>query len=247
MLTASFLFIIGLFCFIGTILSVIFTIISFANSKPSKYAWLIGFFVSLIGLILCIFLFVNKAVNKVQSLAENLETQMEETMQDFSDSLSKQMSNDIVISNNEHIKTLMSWNKDSLTYVPNQFYSYLGFQNYYRFPLKYPYSIHCSPFKDNGEMYNEKQVERFDENDNGEINVNIANISKLALDQNYILMEQLSIINNKAQKTYCLFNFNNEEQTIFTSTKELFKCARSKGYKGADTLMSIETYAKLFE
>lgn len=247
MLTASFLFILGLLCFVGVILSVIFTIISFANSKQGKYIWLASFFVCLIGLILSIFIFVNKAVNKVQSLAEGFETQVEESMRGMTDSLSKQLNNDVLIQNNEHIKTLMGWNKDTTTYIPNQFYSYLGFQNYYRFPLKFPYSIHCSPFKDNGELYNEKQVERFDENDNGEINMNVASISKLALDEHYLLLEQVNIINNKAQKTYCLFQFENEEQEIFTSTKELFKAARNKGYKGADTLMSIESYATLFE
>ena len=152
-----------------------------------------------------------------------------------------------MLQNNEHIKTLMSWTTDSATVIPNQFYSYLGFQNYYRFPLKFPYSIHCSPFKDNGELYNEKVVQRFDENDNGEINMNVASISKLALDENYLLIEQLNIINNKSQKTYCLFNFRSEEQTIFTSEKELFKIAQSMGFKGKQKLMSIEEYAKLFE
>ncbi len=157
------------------------------------------------------------------------------------------MNNDAILQNNEHIKTLMSWNSDSTMSIPNQFYSYLGFQNYYRFPLKFPYSIHCSPFKDNGELYNEETVQRFDENDNGEINMNVASISKLALDENYLLIEQLNIINNKSQKTYCLFNFNNQEQSIFTSEKELFKTALNKGFKGKQKLISIEEYALLFE
>lgn len=195
-LKAGLLIIFVFLCLVGVILTIVFTIIGFANSKPHKYSWLTAFFICLIGMIICIYLFINKAVNKIQSLTDEFGNQIEQSMQGISDSLSH--SNDALLQTNNHLQKLKSYDADSIT-VLNQFYTYLGFESYYRFPLRYPYSIHCSPFRDNGELYNEKNVIQFDINDNGESTTNILNISKLALDKNYLLLEQ-SITSTRSNK-----------------------------------------------
>lgn len=245
-LKAGMLIILGFLCLVGVILSIVFTIIGFANSKPHKYSWLTAFFVFLIGMIMCIFLFINKAVNKIQSLTDEFGNQIEQSMQGLSDSLSH--SNDALLQTNEHLQKLKSYDADSMT-VPNQFYTYLGFESYYRFPLRYPYSIHCLPFRDNGELYNEKNVIQFDINDNGESTTNILNISKLALDKNYLLLEQsiTSTRSNKVEKKYLLFSFDTEQKEEASSEKELLKLAKAKGFKGSNTLMTIEEYDLLFK
>lgn len=245
-LKAGMLIILGFLCLVGVILSIVFTIISFANSKPHKYSWLSAFFVCLIGMIMCIYLFINKAVNKIQSLTDEFGNQIEQSMQGLSDSLSH--SNDALLQNNEHLQKLKSYDADSII-VPNQFYTYLGFESYYRFPLRYPYSIHCSPFRDNGELFNEKNVIQFDINDNGESTTNILNISKLALDRNYLLLEQsiTSTRSNKIEKKYLLFSFDNDQKEEAFSEKELLKLAKSKGFKGSNSLMTIEEYDLLFK
>ncbi len=245
-LKAGMLIILGFLCLVGVVLSIVFTIIGFANNKPHKYSWLTAFFVCLIGMIMCIYLFINKAVNKIQSLTDEFGNQIEQSMQGFSDSLSH--SNDALLQTNSHLQKLKSYDADSII-VPNQFYTYLGFESYYRFPLRYPYSIHCSPFRDNGELYNEKNVNQFDINDNGESTTNILNISKLALDKNYLLLEQsiTSTRSNKVEKKYLLFSFDSEQKEEVSSEKELLKLAKSKGFKGSNTLMTIEEYDLLFK
>ncbi len=236
----------GLFCLIGTIISVIFTIISFANHKSSKYGWLTGFLVCLAGLILCIFIFVRKAVNKVENFANTLNSEMTSSMQDYSDSVA--FTSESFLQSNEQIRLLKTYYKDS-TSVPEQFYYYLGFENYYRFPLRYPYSIHCSPFKDAGELYNEIQVNRFDENDNGEIPTSIDKIDRLAFDQNYLLIDQKKTSTRSADFThhYMLFSFETQKTEEANSEKELLKLAKQKGYKGSDKLVTMETYGELFQ
>ncbi len=245
-LKAAMLIILGFLCLVGVVLSIVFTIIGFANNKPHKYSWLTAFFVCLIGMIMCIYLFINKAVNKIQSLTDEFGNQIEQSMQGFSDSLSH--SNDALLQTNAHLQKLKNFDSDSII-VPNQFYTYLGFESYYRFPLRYPYSIHCSPFRDNGELYNEKNVNQFDINDNGESTTNILNISKLALDKNYLLLEQsiTSTRSNKVEKKYLLFSFDSEQKEEVASEKELLKLAKSKGFKGSNTLMTIEEYDLLFK
>ena len=95
-LTAALLIGLGILCLIGTVISLIFGIIAFANNKSNKFVWLTSFFCLLVGLIICIFLFVRKAVNAVQNLAENAIGQFE----NFGDSLSRIESIDTHQANN---------------------------------------------------------------------------------------------------------------------------------------------------
>lgn len=245
-LSAGTLFLLSFLCLVGVILAIVFTIIGFANNKTHKYSWLAAFFVFLFGMIFCIYTLVNKAVTKIQRVTDEFGNQIEQTMQDFSDSLAH--NNDGLLQSNEHLKTLKRYTADSI-FTPNQFYTYLGFESYYRFPLRYPYSIHCSPFRDNGELYNEKNVEKFDVNDNGEIALGITHISKLALDKYFALLEQSITSNrsNKIEKHYVLFSFETEKKEEVANEKELMKLAKSKSYRGSSQLMSIEEYDALFK
>jgi hypothetical protein len=92
-------------------------------------------------------------------------------------------------------------------------------------------------------------VIQFDINDNGESTTNILNISKLALDKNYLLLEQsiTSTRSNKVEKKYLLFSFDTEQKEEASSEKELLKLAKAKGFKGSNTLMTIEEYDLLFK
>lgn len=245
MSTTSLLIIIIL-SLIVLVVSIVYMSISFSNKKAYRFGWLFSVVISFLSLIVCVNFLINNTVNKFQSFTQNLETQVQESMRGIADSLSKQQYNDSAIYKNKHIQQLIRWENDTTQQVPPPFYSYLGFDSYYRFPLKHPYSLHCSPFKDDAELYNELNVERFDQNDNGEINMNLAHISKLALDRNCLLVEQTHVINNTVQKKYCLFNFETQQQTFLTTEYELFKNAVKLGYKGKRVLLSVEEYAQLF-
>ncbi len=246
MLNAVLLIILGLSCLLGAVVSIIFTIIFFANNKPGKFGWLAAFFGCLIGLLVCIFIFVRKVVNKVEDLGNEIGQQFESSMKNYSDSLSVSYSDSL--KNNEQIQLLKSYTPDSAS-VPNQFYYYLGFADYYRMPLRYPYSIHCNLFRDNGELYNEKNVRRFDENDNGEIVMPVDKIDRIAFDNNFLLADRKVASTRSADYIhhYILFSFDTEKVEEVDSEKELLKLAKEKGYKGKSTLMSLEEYGRLFK
>jgi hypothetical protein len=246
-LTAALLIGLGIICLILTVIALIFGVITFANNKPNKFIWLIVFLCSIIGLLICIFTFVRKTVNAVENLTENAIGQFES----FGDSLSKLESVDQhqANSNSPQIQLLKSYLDPAvLNNEPEEFCSYLGFKDYYRYPLRYPFSIHCNFEQTNGELYNEKNVFRFDENDNGEIYIDIDNINKIAFDKNYLLIEQTttSTRTDKIIYHYILFDFDTEKKEEVKSFQKLLELAKQKGYVGSDTLVTLQQYNALF-
>ena len=237
----------GIMCLIMAVIALIFGIIAFANNKQGKFIWLTTFLCSIIGLVICIFTFVRKTVNAVENFTENTIGQFE----NFGDSLSKLESIDTHQANgtSEHITLLKSYLPQTISgNESEQFYTYLGFRDYYRYPLRFPYSIHCLDTQDNGELYNEATVGRFDENDNGEIYSGISNIHKIAFDKTYLLVEQTipSTSTDKITRHFVLYNLDNEKKEEASSLNKLIQLAKEKGYTGVDTLMTMEQYGKLF-
>lgn len=245
--TAALLIGLGIICLIMTVLSLIFGIIAFANNKQGKYIWLTIFLCSIIGLVICIFTFVRKTISAVENFSENAFGQFE----NFGDSLSKLESIDTHQANgtSEQITLLKSYLPENVVgNEPEQFYTYLGFRDYYRFPLRFPYSIHCLDTPDNGELYNEANVGRFDENDNGEIYSGISNIHKIAFDKSFLLIEQ-AVTSTRTDKIiyhYILYNLDTEKKEEAPSLTKLIQLAKEKGYSGADTLITVEQYSRLF-
>lgn len=250
MLNTALLIGLGVVCLIMTVIALIFGVIALANNKSAKFLWLTVFLTSLIGLIICIFIVVRKAVHAVEDFAEN-------TAQQF-DSYSGSMAGDLESTSvNTHeinptspqIKILKSYlPANILNNEPEAFYTYSGFKDYYRFPLRYPFSIHSMYSKTNGELYNEVNVIRFDENDNGEIFFGINNINKIAFDKNYLLIEQevTSTRTDKVILHYQLFNFETEKKEEFPNFQKLLQAAKEKGYNGPDSLMTLVQYHQLF-
>jgi hypothetical protein len=245
-LTAALLIGLGVLCLIGTVICLIFGVISFATNKPNKYIWLTAFFCCLIGMIICIFMFVRKAVNKVKNFTEDTISQIDT----YSDSLRNNDVNKYEINNSSpQVKLLKSYlPANILNNEPEEFYSYAGFKDYYRYPLRYPYSVHCMYTKDNGELYNEVNVSRFDENDNGEMYAGLSNINKIAFDKNFLLVEQTvtSTRTDKLINHYILYNFETEKKEEAPSLSKLLQLAKEKGYTGSETLLTMEQYHRLF-
>jgi len=246
-LKAALLIILGILCLILTVVALIFGIIAFANNKQNKYVWLTTFLCSVIGLIVCIFMFVRKVVNTVQNFKDNAISQFE----NFGDSLSTIESIDTHQANSTSLQITLLKSylpENTVGNEPEQFYTYLGFKDYYRYPLRYPYSIHCMYTKDNGELYSESNVTRFDENDNGEIYAGLSNINKIAFDKSYLLVEQAmtSTRTDKIIHHYILYSLDTEKKEETTSLTKLLQLAKEKGYTGPDTLMTMEQYGRLF-
>lgn len=238
---------IGIVCLISTVIALIFGVMAFANNKTTKFIWLGFFLLSLIGLIICVVMTVQKTVNAVSNFTHNTISQFE----NFSDSLSNYQSIDVhqANSSSQQIQLLKGYlPTDIVNNEPEQFYTYLGFKDYYRYPLVYPFSIHSNYQPDRGELYNELNVTRFDENDNGEMYLGIDQIHKIAFDKNYLLIEQElnSTRTDKLIYHYMLYDFSINKKEEFSTKFKMLDFAKQKGYTGPDTLMTLKQYNNLF-
>ncbi len=245
--TAVTLIVLGFLCLAGAIVSLIFTIMFFAGNKPGKFGWLSGMLASLAGMVICIFIFVRKAVHKMEEVSSNMITQYTETATETLNASGEDMRS-YLLKDNVQTALLRSYAND--TTINKQFYTYFGFRDYYRFPLRYPYAIHCIDLRDNGSLFNEKEVSRFNESDNGDADLNIPGIKKLAFDQKLLLLEQQNETTGSntigPKPEYILFEFDTEQVSRHPDTKTLFREAKAKGYQGPDSLMTIEQYNALF-
>lgn len=250
MLNTALIIGLGAVCLIMTVIALVFGVIALANNKPAKFLWLTVFLSSLVGLIVCIFIVVRKAVHAVENFAENTAEQFDTYADSMSGGLEAPSKDKHEINpSSTQIKVLKSYLPATiLNNELEEFYTYAGFKDYYRFPLRYPFSIHCMYSKTNGELYNEVNVTRFDENDNGENFSGISNINKIAFDKNYLLIEQ-EVSSTRTDKNilhYLLFDFETEKKEELPNFQKLLQSAKEKGYTGPDSLMTLTQYHQLF-
>jgi hypothetical protein len=246
MILKALLLIAGIILFlIMTILSLVFMIIGMVKNKRYKHFWLGSFIVSLILAIFCITTFIRKTNETVDNLANKLP---ESIARSLDQGMREHPAYEIDSSGSKNMEHLLAITPDSLKQrVPREFYHYLGYLDYYRFPLRYPYAIHCVDQPERGMLYNEKDVVHFDQNDNGEISMNISEIDAIAFDDRFLLIQ---FTENQTGETpedsYLLFEFDKERKTKVKSLKKLFDLAKSKGYTGPRTLTPVEEHYRAF-
>jgi hypothetical protein len=217
----------------------IFSIIYFANSKKGKFGWLGGFLASLLVLIASIFYTVNTVASKAKNFAHKMEESFIRSIDtaaynnyNFADSL-----------NSPQLKYLkLIEPKDLKQAIPAQFYNYLGFRDYYRMPLRYPFSIHCTDALDNGQLFNEKEVEKFDESNNGEIDCQVTGIQEFVFDEHFLIARQTFPTERKEISSYIIYNFDNEKSEKIASLDALIARAQTLGFSRPLKFVSCKDY-----
>jgi hypothetical protein len=228
---------------IMTIVSLVMGIISFAYSKKSKFIWLGGFFLSLIALVFCIISLVTKVTNKVGGFVKK----MEQNMMVYPDSTSKEGYNLSDSLNSPQIKKLRIYESEELKgQVPDQFYTYLGFRDYYRLPLPYPFSIHCTETPGVGDLFDERNVKKFDANDNGEKECLLKNIAEFAFDANYILAKCVHNQGKDAEFKFFIYDLKTEKAEEFSNAVQMNRRAAELKFSGDKKLISCEAYFQKF-
>ncbi len=225
MLAKIFLFI-GIIIITGilTVLSLIMGIIKFSVSDRVWIKWLIAFIGSLIVMLLCIMLLTRSIIDKTKSFAKEMEKISVEQANAL-ESLGKELTHNLdSVGESAQVKVLRDMeplkNKDL---VPEQFYTYLGFRDYFRLPLRYPYSLHCMDSLANAELFNEEDVLQFDVNDNGERSCELTNITSFTFTKDHFIAETAMNTNGRTKKGFVYYNFNTGEKRTFKDQKGLQK------------------------
>lgn len=228
---------------LSLIICLILFIVRLSQDHKQKWNWLIAAIVSVISLLFAVYLFTRKVVSTVTNLKNNVEQKFEESIEE----LKKQDSsyNYSLIQNNNTIKKLKEFElMNNHNKTPDEFYVYLGYMDYYRMPITYPFSIHCNDILETGSLYNEINVTEFNSNDNGEINSGLEGITEFAFD-NSVMIAKNKLNENKSG--YFVYDFTSDKKTECKSLKEALSIARKQfNYRGYDTLITIRAYHELF-
>lgn len=230
------------------LVSFIFLVIRLSDNHPKKWNWLIAVIISLCLLIGSIFFFVRKVINKVSEVGETIGKQFEQSMKDLNAQNSSDFHYELLDSSyvNPTITKIRSFEQDSLK-APREFYVYLGFQEYYRMPLTFPYSLHCNDVLEKASLFDERNVTQFNVSDNGETDCDLNNITAIAFDDKILIAKQMEDIKDNLSAKYIIYEFRSKDKTEFSTEKDLFIKARKQfNYSGPDTLASILKYYKLF-
>jgi hypothetical protein len=219
-------------------------VIRISQSHPHRWNWLIGAILTLVMLLFSVFLFVSKVVNTVKNIGHHVEKQFEEQMGDLQKMDSSY--NYDKLNTNEMVKKLKEFEAiNHKTNVPKEFYVYYGFADYYRMPLTYPYSLHCTDVLETASLYNEENVSEFNINDNGEKEIGLPGIIEFAFDNSAIIAKTRS-----KENPFTVFSLTDPEVKMSqcSSIEQALKTARKEyGYRGYDTLISVLQYDQLFK
>jgi hypothetical protein len=235
-----------LFSSVFLIVSLIMTALKFNTNGKQALRWLIGFGVSLLVLIFAIVMLVRGIAGKAKEFAGNIEEFGMEQVERM-DSLNNLYTNskDSLLES-ASVNYLMGLEPDTIKgRVPEQFYSYLGFRDYYRLPIVWPYSLHCLDSLGDATLYNEANVQQFDVNDNGELSCDINGIMNFAFTTEHLIGMKVKI-ENKPKKVYFAYDFKNKTEKIFKNEQELLNYARGKGFGESTELKSCKDYYNEF-
>ena len=223
-----------------TIVSAVFTILYLANSKKGKFIWLSIFLFSLSLLLLFIFLLVGTITKKARNFVDGIERNFE---MNVDSSFAASQYNIADTANSKQIKYLKLLEKEEHENIPPQFYSYLGFADYYRLPLVYPFSIHCSNELLSGSLINEVNVEKFDVSNNGEKQLGIDDISEFNFDQNILVAKRSG--NGKMQTSYFIYFFDSGAVEEFDNLNDLKIRAGKLKFTKLHMLLTCKEYYDL--
>ena len=239
--------------FILSVLVVVFGLIAIASlvvfilkskNEKSRTVWLgifiVSLSISLTGIVYTVKKLIDKTIDKSYEIRNDAIDVLGELLTDerkyLLDSTTK----------NTQIELLKSYVPDSISKkVPNTFYTHFGFRDSYRFPLVYPYTINCVDAIELGQIFDERNAIDITYNDDGVNQLQIYDITDFTFDSKMLLVKLAPQTDDK-EIMYILFHFDTQETEQMDTYSTLIKKAKSYGFSGSDSLITIKEYDSLF-
>ena len=221
---------------ISGILSVVF-IVLFTIKKESKYKKIfLG--IGITGLIVFVFIttqFISKVYTKIEKGLNEVNKKSEER-----EKISKEKTE-------QQLRLLKAYEPEIYKgQIPEDYYTYYGFYDWWRFPLVYPYSISCIDILDAGTLDND--LEKTDIKKGGLSPIFTPWFDTFIFDKNYFIghiIEDRFNSNNKDTHTYFLLSFSDSQQSIISEEELKNKLSEIK-FSGDTTFISIRDYSEKF-
>lgn len=209
------------------------------KNKRKRNRSLVSALVSLVLLLLCVGYLTFRVVRATVGLGKEAGKAVVNVA---AGGLAESMTNRVSVESPQ-VKYLQSFEADSVRgKVDTSFYTYLGFRDWWRLPLMYPYSIHCVDVPNYGELVSEKEVADVTTgNDSKRRSLGVNRITHLSFDKKLLLLKV-----HDTTAPYVLFDLADQNQEIFRSEVELLKKADLKGFSGPKKLEGIQEYMARF-
>ncbi|MCD6065950.1 MAG: hypothetical protein K0S33_776 [Bacteroidetes bacterium] len=245
------IFLVIFLCGTAVIVGLILGIVGLSTDKKTmRNAGFIAFGLGLILLVSTIVYSVNRAINKVGEAFEPF-SHMADSLNnadysgDVTEDVRAYLLNDT--SSNATFRYIKEASYKKESFIPDSYFTYFGSGGSARFPLIYPFAIHCWDSKNFGTLVNEDQVVDIRYTPGNEENI-IFNVQRFAFDELFILMQTSTSqeTTDNASAVFMLYDMKTRTSKTFTSEQEMLKSAKKSGYTGEETLMSIWDYDRKF-
>jgi uncharacterized membrane protein len=131
--------------------------------------------------------------------------------------------------------------------IPDDYYTYYGFRDYWRFPTVFPYSIICIDVLDYGHLYNDTETKDFKQG--GSFSVQSDYFDEFTFDKNVIICKKCKTrfdADSVNVTGYFILEFSTGKTIQSTSLSETYKKAKQLNYSGDTSFTSIKNYASKF-
>lgn len=243
------IFLLGL----GMLAGLILGIVGLATSKRKLTAGgFISFGLSLILMVALIIYSINRAVSKVKEFAETSMQGLDSlgNYEDYgydsesaTEDLRKYLLHDSTTT--PAMKYIREESDKKASFIHPNYFIYFGTSQEPRYPLIYPYAIHCWDSGDFGTLVNEEKVVDIRMHPGKEENV-VFNIHRFAFDDKYILLKTCTVQGDTSSAVFMLYDMDKKTSDTFDTQDQLMKAAKKAGYSGDQALISLWEYDKKF-
>jgi hypothetical protein len=214
--------------------------LGFAATKPKAKRFISRKWSLMLGIVLLVFTIytgVNLAGRTYQKIKKTYLT-----LKNFPELTESSNNNDTT----NYVRTLKEY--EPVKYkgkVPDSYYTYYGYRDWWRFPVVYPYSITCIDAMDYGTLTNDSGRTNFEEG-NPAINAT-PQFTKFTFDANCFAAEEYYSQGEKSpEKPFFIREFKNGTIIRFKDEESLNKNLKERNFNGEKKMISIRKYSERF-
>ena len=225
-----FIFLIG-FLAVFSVMGFIISIVKWKVTR-TRNLWLSLGILSMAGCMFAAVVTVQKIVHKVETVSNNVK----EAFKQIPDA---RQNDSLRI---EHINLLKSYCPEELKdKAPENFYTYKGFYDWYRIPLRYPYSLVSIDVLNFAFIQNELEVEDITQKPNTAISLNLKDIVLFDFDSHHLIA--ISEANfGASDPEYYYLDFETGNILQLDTEEELIQLALKNNFEHEINLKTVRDY-----
>ncbi len=146
----------------------------------------------------------------------------------------------------DYVRTLKTYEPEKYKgRVPDGYYTYFGFRDWWRFPVVYPYSLTCIDVMDKGMLTNDSARTNFEEG-NPSLGAT-PDFTRFTFDANYFAAELYESAGEKTQSaSFFILEFKSGKITNYKDAQSLNKKMEELNFKGDKIMTTIRKYSERF-